>query len=330
MTRRERLEAAFQGRPVDRPPISFWQHFPGRDHDAALLAEATATYQRRFDLDFVKLMPTGMYAVMDYGVAVAPSGDAIGTTRYASGPIHAPTDWDRLPPASPARGVLGREVEAVRRVRQALGPDAPVVQTIFSPLTMAAKIAGMTGAAFAGCLRDDPTATALRGALGRLADDVVAFGRACVDAGADGFFFATQLAARGALPEGMYAEFGIPYDHQVLETLRPHAWALILHLHGEEPLFELADRYPVDAVNWHARETAPGLGAALGLTRRGLVGGIARLGPVLGGSPEDAVAEARDAIAQAGGRRLVVAPGCVLPTTAPEANLLALRRAVDT
>jgi uroporphyrinogen decarboxylase len=64
-------------------------------------------------------------------------------------------------------------------------------------------------------------------------------------------------------------------------------------------------------------------------TRRGLVGGIARMGAVFSGSPTAAAQEARDAIAQTRGRRFIVAPGCVLPTTVPDENLMALRRAVD-
>jgi uroporphyrinogen decarboxylase len=322
VTRYERVRAALTGEPVDRIPISFWQHFPGEDQQGNALAEATVHYQRRFDLDFVKMMPTGMYSAIDYGVSVAPSSDDVGTTRYAGGPIHEPGDWARLPAVSPRRGALAAQVEAVRLVRQLVGADVPILQTIFSPLTMAAKIAG-----------GDPLRTlarhedVLERVLGRLADDVIAFGLACLDAGADGFFFATQLANR-VLPSGWYERLGTPYDTQVLEALRSRSWALLLHLHGDEPLFDLANRYPIDGINWHARETAPSLASALHLTGRGLVGGIARMGPVLAGGPEDVVAEARDAIAQTGGARLIVAPGCVIPTTAPERNLEALRRAV--
>ena len=41
----------------------------------------------------------------------------------------------------------------------------------------------------------------------------------------------------------------------VLEALREGTTCTILHMHGPEPLFELADRYPIDGVNWHDRET---------------------------------------------------------------------------
>ncbi|HWE61074.1 MAG TPA: uroporphyrinogen decarboxylase family protein [Chloroflexota bacterium] len=321
MSHRERLQAALKGLPVDRTPVSFWQHFPGRDHTADLLVAATVAFQRRVDLDLVKLMPTGMYSVVDYGVAVAPSDDDLGTTRYTSGPVHGPADWARLPAVSPERGVLAREVEVVRRVRDALGPDTPIIQTIFSPFTMAAKLVG--GTLQPAFLDDEAT---FRPALARLADDVIAFGRACLRNGADGFFFATQLAS-GASGD-LYERYGVPYDLAVLEALRADAWAQVLHLHGPDPLFSLADRYPVDAVSWEDRETTPSLADAYQRTTRCLVGGVGRIDPLACGSAEAVAAQVREAIAQTHGTRVIVAPGCVVPMSAPERNMQALRDAV--
>jgi uroporphyrinogen decarboxylase len=323
MTRRERVQAALRGEPVDRAPISLWHHFPGQDDTADALAASTVAFQARYDCDLVKLMPTGMYPVMDYGVAVRPSADAIGTTRFVRGPIREPADWSRLPEVAPDRGVLGAQVEAVRLVRAHLGPGSPVIQTIFSPLTVAAKLAGDHAPVLA-LAASDPDA--LNVVLARLAGDVVRFGRACLEAGADGFFFATQLGGRAFEPA--YRRFGVPYDLRVLERLRGDSWCTILHLHGTDPLFELADEYPVDAVNWHDRDTRPTLSEGLARTRRALVAGIARGGAIAQGRPEEAAAEVRDAVRQTAGRRLIVAPGCVIPYRAPESNLSAARRAV--
>ncbi len=326
MTHRERIQATLKGNPVDRSAIGLWHHFPGRDDSARGLADATVTFQRLYDLDLVKLMPTGMYPAIDYGVEVKLSNDHIGTTRFVSGPIHAPSDWARLPTVSPDRGILAREVEAVALVRKALGRDAVVVQTIFSPITIAAKIAGSADPVVEAAEEHEPLLTT---ALQRIADDVVAFGRACVEAGADGFFLATQLAGRSALPGGMYRHLGIPYDLRVLEALRSRTWCTILHLHGSDPMFELADEYPVDAVNWHDRETAPALSAALSMTRRTLVAGINRNGAIAAGRPEEVTAEVHDAICQTGGRRLIVAPGCVIGYRTPAENLASARRAAE-
>lgn len=322
MSHRTRLEAAFKGLPVDRPPVSFWQHFPGRDHTVDLLVAATVDFQRRFDLDLVKLMPTGMYSVLDYGVEVEPSTDDLGTTRYVTGPVKSPADLARLPVVSPEGGVLGEQVAVVKGVRAALGPDTPIIQTLFSPLATAAKLVG--GTLSPPFLADEH---ALHRALNRLADDAIAFGQACLRNGADGFFFATQLA-NAAFPRDLYERFGVPYDMKVLEALRRDSWGIVLHLHGGDPDFALADRYPIDAVNWEDRDTPPSLGDALDRTIRCLVGGVGRNHPLVSSDAEAVAAQVRESIARTGGRRLIVAPGCVVPISAPERNLLALRAAV--
>jgi uroporphyrinogen decarboxylase len=326
MTPRERVAAALRGEETDRTPIGLWRHFPNEDATPDDLVNATARFHNQFDVDLVKLMPTGMYPVLDYGVEVVPSADHIGTTRYKSGPVSDNSDWDSLPPASPDRGALKDQVDVVGRLRAALGPDMPILQTVFGPLTMAAKVAGGTDA-LRRLLEDD--ASKVHAAMDRFAEDVIAFGRACVDAGCDGFFFATQLANRIELSEDLYREHGVPHDLRVLEALRPGTWFTMLHLHGLEPLFDLADQYPIDAVNWHDRETAPSLAEALTQTTRCLVGGIERGGAIASADPATVDAEVRDAIDQTGGRRLIVAPGCVIPFAAPVENLQAARRAVE-
>jgi uroporphyrinogen decarboxylase len=325
MTHRERIQATLRGEAVDRPPVSLWRHFPREDETVEGLVKATVRFQREYDFDLVKLMPTGMYGVIDYGVAVQLSNEDVGTTRFVSGPIHESADWERLPALKPDTGILGEQVEVVRRVRQELGPDTPVIQTIFSPLMLASKLVGGTER-----LKDalaDGESSVLAG-LDRLTQDTIAFGRACLDAGADGFFFATQLAAPAEMERQEYEKYGVPFDLRVTEALRDGAWCTLLHLHGLDPYFELADRYPVDAVNWHDRETTPSLSEALTLTSKTLVGGLERRGPLSRGTPESVTSEVRDAIAQTEGRRLIVAPGCVVPDAAPSANLMAARQAV--
>ncbi len=327
MTSKERVRATLAGQDTDRSPISFWHHFPGRDRAGEEFIEATLDFQRRYELDVVKLMPTGMYCVLDYGATIALREDEIGTTRVLSTPVSRVSDWARLSPAALLEGELRNQVEIVRCLRAALGPDTPILPTIFSPLTIAQKLAGAT---LAQHLQQDESA--VQQALELFATDVVSFGEACLDAGADGFFFATQHASPGAgLSRPVFDRLGTAYDIRVLNALAEDErnWCTVLHLHGLDPYFELADRYPVHAVNWHDRETYPSIRQALGATQRALFAGIARRGAATTTDIQGAMDEVRDAIQQSSGHRLVVAPGCVIPYTAPIDTLRAARRAVD-
>jgi len=66
MTKNERIRAALAGAEVDILPYAFWTHFPGIDLNAERLAETTAAFYRKYDVDFLKVMSNGMYAIEDY------------------------------------------------------------------------------------------------------------------------------------------------------------------------------------------------------------------------------------------------------------------------
>src|SRR5208337_1533223 len=61
LTKAERVRLALASAEVDRPPYSFWSHFPGTDRDPEALVEKTVRFATELDLDFVKAMPNGFY-----------------------------------------------------------------------------------------------------------------------------------------------------------------------------------------------------------------------------------------------------------------------------
>jgi uroporphyrinogen decarboxylase len=327
MTKAERVRAALAGEPADRTPFSLWHHFPEKDATVEGLVNETVAFHERFDVDLIKLMPTGMYSTLPYGTTIEVVPGDSGTTGMKTSPIQTSKDWTTLPAAKPTEGALAEQVEVVRQVRSAVGPDVPIVQTIFSPLTMAEKMAG--GSLLEHLENDEDS---VHVALDQFAQDVIAFGRECLAAGASGFFFATQQASRDAgLSDDLFNRAGVAYDVRVLEALYDddRNWCTLLHLHGNNPRFEIADQYPIHAVNWHDRESGPSIKEATNLTSRALVAGIDRIGPVAKGDIDGAIAEVDDAIAQANGMRLIVAPSCVLPYTVDASVLQAIREHVQ-
>jgi uroporphyrinogen decarboxylase len=95
----------------------------------------------------------------------------------------------------------------------------------------------------------------------------------------------------------------------------------MLHIHGENIMFDLLASYPVDMINWHDRLTAPSLAQGLTKVKGAVVGGVEERNLLVSGSVEDVRSQVRDAIAQTGGRRLIVGPGCVAGIAAPEQNI---------
>ena len=304
MTKAERVEAAWSGKVVDRVPISLWRHFPEADDRAGTLADALVDFHRRYDLDFVKLMPSGVYGVEDWGCRIAYQPNPNGVKTCVEHAVREAADWERLRPLDVTTGALGREVRCTRLVRDLLGDGAPVLQTVFSPATTARKLAG--DRIFQDMREARP---ALHAGLRTIAHTTTLFARACLDAGADGLFLATQLASSDLCDVATYREFGVPYDLEVLDVVRGRVGFTLLHLHGSNIHFELLAGYPVAALNWHDRRTAPSLAEGLRRTQAGVVGGINETGTLMRGTPTDVAAEVREAIRQTKGRRLAVAPG---------------------
>ena len=115
---------------------------------------------------------------------------------------------------------------------------------------------------------------------------------------------------------------------RVLDAAR-HAEIILLHIHGERIMFEQLTDYPVNVINWHDRKTHPTLAEARELYSGTIAGGVDSMETIGGASPEKVVAEVRDAIAQTKGHRHIVTAGCVIPIDAPDANLRAVRQAVE-
>jgi uroporphyrinogen decarboxylase len=323
MTPRERVRAALRGGEVDRVPVAFWGHFASDPRTAEEITAETVRFQRRFDWDFVKLMPSGMYFPQALGCELTPASGPGGTNQIARSVVRSAEDWRRLPEPPPTEGWLGEHVASVARIRRELGPDVPIVQTLFSPLTVAHKLAG---ADFQRYVREERET--LEEGLERLTAASIAFARATLDAGADGFFYATQEATLDELTEPEFERFGKRYDLEVLGAMDERAWFKLLHVCRESIMAEAVADYPVEAINWDANRNFPSLAEAPGIWPQALVGGLDRQGAILSGTPSEVEREVRAAVEALGGRHLIVSAGCALPLARPDANLDAARRAV--
>jgi len=315
----QRIEAAIAGTETDRVPVALWRHFPVDDQDPGKLAAHTLAYQRAWDFDLVKFMPSGTYGIEDWGAKTAFEGAENGARVVKQVGLQEPGDWLRLAKLDVRKGVYGAQNAALATAAKELKGTAPILQTVFSPLTTARKLAGE---ATLQHLRQHPEA--LEAGLKTITEVTIAFGEEALKAGAHGFFFATQLATTDVLTPAEYDRFGKRWDLEFFAAFKGRTRVDMLHLHGMNPMFDALAGYPVGLVNWHDRLTAPTLKAGAGRFKGAVVGGVEELGLLVKGSEAEVRAQVRDAIAQTGGRRLLVGPGCVAGIAAPEQNIRAV------
>ncbi len=325
MSRRERILAAIAREPVDRVPYAVWRHFPQVDRNPAGLAQATLRFHERYGSDFLKITPAGGYAVEAWGCVEGEALRPDGHRPCARCAVRDADDWRRirpLDPASAAGWALQLEVIVRMGFDRRIG-DAPVLPTVFSPLSLARKLSGER---LNADLRERPGV--VKDALEAITETVIRFAARALDEGVSGIFYSIQAASRTLHTEAEYAEFGEPYDRRVLESVRERSLLTVVHGHGDRLMFDRLARLPGQAWNWDDRATPPSLEAGQRQVPGAVIGGLNQWKTLREGTPEEAAAEARDAVARTGGRGLIVGPGCVLPMGTPDPNVAAVVRAL--
>jgi uroporphyrinogen decarboxylase len=178
-------------------------------------------------------------------------------------------------------------------------------------------------------LREAPDALAR--ALDTLAQSLANFTRNCIGAGADGVFLSvrddwTDTTEHGT---GVYDRLVKPTDLKILAAAEQGTFNM-LHVCGKAVDFARFGQYPVHVVNWADRYAGPTITEALDVVRPAICAGVDNLGTLVTGSPDDCAQQVADALAQAGDRPIMIAPGCTFdPKAVPAENLRAIRQAVE-
>jgi uroporphyrinogen decarboxylase len=322
-THRERLQACLNGETPDRPPVALWRHFPVDDQSPESLAAATVHFQQTYDFDLVKVSPASSFCLKDWGSDDVWEGNTEGTRRYTKLVIQKPQDWESLPLLEPSAPHLAGQLACLRQIRVGVGPDVPVLQTIFSPLAQAKKMVGDNERLLVH-LRKYPEAV-MKG-LETIALSTQRFVEAALETGIDGIFYAIQHGQAGLLSLEEYKTFSLPLDKQTVEPAG-ELWCNLLHLHGSEIYFELVSEFSFQIVNWHDRDTWPSLAEAQKIFSGALCGGLGR-DTLVYREQADVRREAQDALEQTQGQRFILSTGCVVPIIAPHGNILAARNSL--
>lgn len=304
---------------VDRPPVGAWGHRYRDEWSSERLAEATVERAKRFGWDFVKFQPRATFFAEAFGARYRPSGHSLRAPVTDEPAIKELDDWKRLSLVD--QGVMDEQALALGLVVRGMGDRVPVLQTVFSPLSVASYLVGRENRKLVRDMRNHPEV--VLPALERIAAALIDFSERSVQAGAAGIFYAISgFATPDAMPASVYDELAFPLDQRILEALPQEAWFNVLHLCGSHVTMDVGRRLPVRAVSYSIHNQGnPSLAEARRLTGKAVMGGVEQRRVLVGGPAEDIAAQVRDAITSTGGRGLLLAPGCSVPPQAPEPNL---------
>ncbi|MCY4021608.1 MAG: hypothetical protein OXG39_19570 [Chloroflexi bacterium] len=327
MHKRERLERAIAGVPVDRLPLSLWRHFPGDDQRSADLARSIVNYQQEYDWDFVRVMPSNNFLVADYGIQDAWLGDRRGKRETQKFIIQRSLDWTTIRPLSPERGALAQQIECLSLVNSAIGADdMPVLQTIYSPMTQAAQIAGCAQLLRDMRLRPDR----LRSGLNALTESTLRFLEAIrTKPLIAGIFMVSRMASYKLMSAFEYKAMAMPFNQAILDYIQPDWWLNAVQVQGTSPMFDLFSAAPVQFLNWDFSGDKSEL-LQMKLAFPGAVcGGLSDWEHLHQGTPALLQSAIRDILHHMEGRRLILAGSGDGYITAPLSNLRAVRSIVE-
>lgn len=324
MSRRERMYAALTGQETDRLPFSVWYGCPQYDQDPRALAEEEVRQAKEYGVDFIKINPNALYVAQDYGLSLqffcTPTQGA-KVRKYGIDDIR---QWGDLKALPATYGTYGKTLQIAHYVRKELrGEDIPFIQTIFSPLTIAKKLAGER------TLSDMRQAPQLfKQALQAITDTLIQFVQANKEEGVSGFFCGTNTATTDQLSPEEFEEFEAAFYRQVFAAMGDDVMIRMLHAHGDNTYFKEMANYDVNCISWHGRTcNAPNFEQARNLTKKCLVGGIDEAW-LAEAKPGDVYEHIRQTVEVAGKKSLIIGPGCVCKPTTPKENFLAVRDAV--
>jgi uroporphyrinogen decarboxylase len=325
MTPRQRVMAALRGEPVDRVPLAFWLHNFVAENTASGLARETMRLHETFGWDFLKPQSRAQCFAEMWGLTYAPSRERATQYTVTREPLVSAADVGGLRPVDPREGALGEQLEALRTIRAGVGPDVPIIWTIFSPLMVLPFLVRGGRVQALAFLRSDGAAVA-RG-LGAIGESLAGYARACLEAGADGLFYATNVATRALMSAQECRRFQRPFDLEVLAAVE-HAPFNLLHVCGEGIWFDEFADYPVTAFSWALAPGNPSLKAAHQRTGRAVVGGLPAKPHIASMTRAALVARATAAVDEMAGRSLLLGPDCSINPDTPEDLLHAVGAAV--
>ncbi len=324
LTARQRIENLLTGGKIDRPGVALWRHFPVDDQQPDHLAAAIANFQNTFQFDLIKITPASSFCLIDWGAKDIWRGNPEGTRDYEPPAIPNPETFSKLETLPPLLGNLGRHLECIRLIQKEFRKTTPVIQTIFSPLAQAKNLLGKSN--LVSYLRQSPDLI-LQG-LETIKSTTLSYLQECKNLGIDGIFYAVQHAQEEVMTGQEYLKFGKPFDMEIL-TEAEDLPINMLHLHGDNIMFDLVKDLPAAIVNWHDRHSSLPLSQGKKYFNKLVCGGLRQWQSLAYGDPALVAVEAQDAINQIQDGHFILGTGCVLPIIAPYGNIMAMRNAVD-
>jgi uroporphyrinogen decarboxylase len=307
MNKKELVRLALLSQPVPRPPASFWFHFPQDEFYGDASVQAHLRFYRETNVDFVKLQNEHKYTV--------------------ESPLRTAADWADVRKASASVPFQRDLIEELKRVLDAIGDEVFVIVTMHGVFasafhaTRAPEESFSHGNPVVAHLREKPEAVS--SALDAISDSIAEFSLACLDAGADGIYYAALGGEEYRFTEEEFLTYIKPYDLKVMNAIMPHAEFNVLHVCKDRVRLPLYADYPGHVVNWSVHEQNLDIHAGRALFKRPILGGMDYRGVMVDGTHDEIRTAVQRVMDDVGTTGLLLGADCTLPSNTPTSNIRA-------
>lgn len=337
MTSRELVLRTLEGQPTERVPVGPMMLDLGAAvigapvglfcTDADVMARGQLALHERLGQDVIFVGCDNYYIAEGFGcVAELPVDE---TPHLARAPLESISDVDDLRVPDPLTdGRMPVMLEATRLVREAVGDEVAIRTPGTGPFALASYFVGTQeflveiGLAKAEMPGSDPDA--IHRALDLAADALIAFGKACVDAGADLLHCGDSLASCDVISPADYEEWAFPYERKVIQAWKAYGAKTLLHICGDSTrVLDLYAETGADVIEIDHKVDLARAREIVG-DRASLIGNVDPVTVLLQGTPERVRTVADACLATCAGGGYVLGSGCVVPRITPLENVRAM------
>ena len=319
-TARRRVKAVLAGQRPDRVPVSVWLHNFAREQRPEDLIAETLRLQEKFDFDFLKPQSPAHSAPLLWGAEISRPARADEWPVLTRPAVRTASDLEGIT-RRPVGGMLADQIAVMRGVRAALGPDVPIVATIFAPMMTLSLMHAEGKAGALKLMRSHPQS--LHKALGAISETLTDFVEQVMEVGVDGLFYASNTCNRGEIDRQEHYDFHAPFDAQILEACSG-GWMNILHICGPAVQTEFFLDYAPQIFSWAQTPANPTAAEMHEMTGKVVLTGAP-------GKPEFAETptaelgrQVRSVLAEMDGLHQLVGPGCSINPGVDEALIAAV------
>lgn len=330
----DRLLNALQGKATDRPPFicpggmmsmmtveamsTLSARWPLCHSDAGEMARLALGVQELTGIENLGV-PYCMTVEAEAMGARVSMGTPESEPRLAAYPLTNLGEWERLGRLNEGNGRLGTVAEAINLMDTRRSPY-PIIANLTGPVSLATSL--IDPMVFFKAMGKQPSL--VHEFMNYLTENLIAFGRLMLQAGAQILTIADPSASGEILGPRRFAEFALPYINAVLDGLQEDYQASLVHICGNlKPIFSELPELHTRAISIDSATSVTAMREAVA-DNQAVVGNVSTH-LLMKGTPGQ-VERASLACLQRGAR--VLSPACGISPYTPLHNMQAMAESV--